>query len=159
MKTTPLDRIKGLLSFDKDAYWWNHYTDEEKALRRMDVWELAKVINDAQVSNLIGTTEKIIVAEHMLNARLAKIQSRPAWFAIWAGLLGVVGGALLNSSTQQHQEPVKYICECKDTSATQNPLNKVSDITPKDSATGNVHEEPIKGNEKQERQTDANNHP
>jgi hypothetical protein len=157
MKTTLLDRIKGLLSSDKDAYWWNHYTDEEKALRRMDVWELAKIINDAKVSNLVGTTEKIIVAEHMLNVRLAKIQSLPAWFAIFAGLLGVVGGALLNSSMQQPQEAVKCVCECKEASATQNPHNKSGDITSKSTATGNVHEEPINGNEKPERQPNTNN--
>lgn len=84
----------------------------------MDVLELARVINEASVKNTVGTTEKIIVAEHMLNVRLAKMQSRPAWYAIWAGLLGVAGVALLNSSLQQPQETVKCVCECKETSTT-----------------------------------------
>jgi len=72
-------RIRAFFARDKDAFWWNEATDEEKQLRRMDVWELAKVINEARVRNLAGEAEKLIVAEHMLNVRLAKIQATASW--------------------------------------------------------------------------------
>lgn len=119
MRTTLIDHIKSIFASDKNAYWFDHFTDEEKQLRRMDVWELAKVINEARVHNLVGSTEKIIVAEHMLNVRLAKIQARPAWYAIAGGLIGVVGGAFLTSALQKSDEQPKCVCECKHSGTVQ----------------------------------------
>lgn len=112
MRTTLIDRVKGFFARDKNAYWWDHWTDEEKQLRRMDVWQLAKVINEARVRNLAGEAEKLIVAEHMLSERLARIQARPGYIATVAGLAGVVGGAFLTSALQKHETPPKCVCEC-----------------------------------------------
>ena len=106
-------RIKGFFARDKDAYWWNHWTDEEKQLRRMDVWQLAKVINEARVRNLAGESEKLIVAEHMLSERLARIQARPGYIATVAGLVGMVGGAFLTSSLQNPDNQPKCVRECQ----------------------------------------------
>ena len=91
MRTKLIDRLKGFFARNKYAYWWCHWTDEEKQLRRMDVWQLAKVINEARIRNLAGEAEKLIVAEHMLSERLARIQARPGYIATVAGLVGVVG--------------------------------------------------------------------
>jgi hypothetical protein len=112
MCTTLIDRLKGLFSIDKYAYWWGHWTDEEKQLRRMDVWQLAKVINEARVRNLAGEAEKLIVAEHMLTERLARIQARPGYIAIVAGLVGVVGGAFLTSFLQKPETLPLCACDC-----------------------------------------------
>lgn len=89
-------RIRGFFARDKDAFWWNHFTDEEKKLRRMDVWELAKVINDARVRNLAGEAEKLIVAEYMLNMRLAKIQATASWGSGVLGFVGAIIGSALS---------------------------------------------------------------
>lgn len=106
-------RIRSLFARDKDAFWWNHFTDEEKQLRRMDVWQLAKVINEARVRNLAGEAEKLIVAEYMLSERLARIQARPGYIAVLAGLVGVVGGAFLTSALQKPDSQPKCVCECQ----------------------------------------------
>jgi hypothetical protein len=91
-------RIKSLFARDKEAFWWDHFTDEEKKLRRMDVWELAKVINEARVRNLAGEAEKLIVAEHMLNMRLAQIQAKASWGSGILGFIGAIIGASLSVS-------------------------------------------------------------
>lgn len=106
-------RIRAFFARDEFAFWWREFTDEEKKLRRMDAWELAKVINKAKVHN--NNAEKRIVAEHMLSERLARIQARPTYIAIIAGLIGVVGGAFLTSALQPAHEPSKCICECQRT--------------------------------------------
>ena len=109
------DRIKAFFSSDEETFWFNHFTDEEKALRHMDVWELAKVINEARVRNLAGEAEKLIVAEHMLNVRLAKIQAKASWGSGILGFTGAIIGASLsialasitqtnNNEVQAHQE-------------------------------------------------------
>ena len=91
-------RIRAFFSRDKQAFWWNHFTDEEKQLRRMDVWQLAKVINEARVRNLAGESEKLIVAEHMLNVRLAQIQAKASWGSGVLGFVGAIIGAALSVS-------------------------------------------------------------
>lgn len=107
MQHIPLSvRIKALFARDKEAFWWNHITDEEKKLRRMDVWELAKVINEARVRNLAGEAEKLIVAEHMLNMRLAQIQAKASWGSGVLGFVGaIIGSALSVSLTLVLQSP------------------------------------------------------
>jgi len=99
MQKIPISvRIRALFARDKEAFWWNHFTDEEKKLREMDVWELAQVINEARVHNLASEAEKLIVAEHMLNVRLAKIQATASWGSGLLGFIGAILGAALSVS-------------------------------------------------------------
>lgn len=112
MRATLIDRLKGFVARDKHAYWWEHWTDEEKQLRRMDVWQIAKIIHEARVRGLAGEAEKLIVAEHMLSERLARIQARPGYIATVAGLVGVVGGAFLTSALQKPETPPLCVCDC-----------------------------------------------
>ena len=93
MRITFFDRIKALFARDEYSYWFKHITDEEKELRRMDSWELAKVIHEANVHN--KNHEKRIVAEHMLQVRLVKMQNRAIYVSIIFGLIGVALGAVL----------------------------------------------------------------
>ena len=86
-------RIRSLLARDKDAFWWRHFTDEELALKRMDVWELAAVIEEAQVR--AGMERKKIVAEHLLAVRLAQIQATASWGSGLLGFFGAIIGAAL----------------------------------------------------------------
>lgn len=93
----PLDiRIKSIFAKDKAAFWWGHFTDEEKMLKSMDVWELAAVIQEANVR--FGMEKKKIVAEHMLNVRLAQIQSKASWGSGILGFVGAIVGAALSVS-------------------------------------------------------------
>lgn len=112
MQHIPLSvRIKALFARDKDAFWWSHFTDEEKQLRRMDAWQLAKVINEARVRNLAGEAEKLIVAEHMLNVRLAKIQATASWGSGVLGFVGaIIGAALSVALTLALQSPKEAPC-------------------------------------------------
>ena len=109
---TPLSiRIRSFFARDKDVFWWDHYTNEEKQLRRMDVWQLAKVINEARIRNLAGEAEKLIVAEHMLNVRLAKIQATASWGSGVLGFIGaIIGAALSVTLTMAIQNPKDVPC-------------------------------------------------
>ena len=138
-----LDNIRGFFARDKRAFWWKHFTDEEKKLRRMDVRQLAKVINDSRVRSLAGEAETLIIAEHMLRERIARIQSRPTWFAIWAGLAGVAGGAFLTSSLQPPNETNKCVCECKPAGTLQQPAQEPIKAVPAKPAVGNVIDVPV----------------
>jgi hypothetical protein len=93
MHITFFDRIKALFARDEYSYWFKHITDEEKELRRMDSWELAKVIHEANVQD--KNHQKRIVAEHMLQVRLVRMQNRAIYVSIIFGLIGVVLGAVL----------------------------------------------------------------
>lgn len=112
MQHIPLSvRIRALFSRDKEAFWWNHFTDEEMKLRRMDVWGLAKIINEARVRNLAGEAEKLIVAEHMLNVRLARIQATASWGSGVLGFAGAtIGAALSIALTMALQSPKDDPC-------------------------------------------------
>jgi len=113
-------RIRAFFASDKDAFWWNEATDEEKQLRRMDVWQLAKVINEVRVHNLAGEAEKLIVAEHMLNVRLAKIQATASWGSGVLGFVGaIIGAALSVSLTMALQSPQEAPCAPERTSEKQ----------------------------------------
>lgn len=106
MRTTPMDLVKSFFAWDKHAFWFEHFTDEEKQLRRMSVGELAKVINEARVRNLAGEAEKLIVAEHMLNVRLAKIQATASWGSGVLGFVGaIIGSAVSVALTMVLQSP------------------------------------------------------
>ncbi|WP_038150448.1 hypothetical protein [Thiomicrorhabdus chilensis] len=98
MRMTIADRFKALFANDEYDYWFKHFTDEEKKLRRMDSWELAKVIQEETGST--GDSSKRIVAEHLLQVRLVKLQNRATYIGIVFGLLGIVIGAFLNKLLQ-----------------------------------------------------------
>ena len=148
---TPLSvRIRSFFAIDKKAFWRDEITNEEKKLRRMDVWQLAKVIHEARVRNLAGESETLIVAEHMLRERIARIQSRPTWFAIWAGLAGIAGGAFLTSSLQPPNETNKCICECKTAGTLQQAAQEPIKAVPAKPAISNVINVPISSGKKQE---------
>lgn len=111
-------RIKAFFVRDKDAYWWNHFTDEEKALRRMDAWQLAKVIHEESVHQ--STPEKRIVAEHLLNMRLAKMQATASWGSGVLGFVGaIIGAALSVALTMALQSPKEVPCAPERTSEKQ----------------------------------------
>ena len=110
--STPFSvRIRSFFARDKYAFWCDHYTNEEKQLRRTDVWQLAKVINEARIRNLAGEAEKLIVAEHMLNVRLAKIQATASWGSGVLGFVGAIIGATLSVTlTMAIQNPKDVSC-------------------------------------------------
>jgi hypothetical protein len=113
-------KIRSFFAKDKDDFWWKHFTDEEKKLRRMDVWELAKVINEARVRNLAGEAEKLIVAEHMLNMRLAQIQAKASWGSGVLGFVGaIIGSALSVTLTMALQSPKDVVAISEHTSGKQ----------------------------------------
>ncbi|PAU89772.1 hypothetical protein CK507_02565 [Pseudomonas sp. WN033] len=98
MRITWADRIKALFARDEYSYWFALITDEEKELRRMDSWELAKVIHEESVHQT--NPERRIVAEHMLQIRVAKIQSRATYVSVVVGFLGVLAGVVLTTAIQ-----------------------------------------------------------
>lgn len=93
---TLLDRAKALFARNEFIYWFSHFTDEEKHLRRMNVWQLAEVIRQS-------TDEKQIVAEHFLNLRLIRLQNSAVLIAAVFSIMGAVIGALISSLMQQPQ--------------------------------------------------------
>jgi hypothetical protein len=121
-KITLLDRIRALFAKDKEEFWFKHFTDEEKELKRMDVWQLAKTISESRINNMVGAEEKCIVAEHMLNVRLAKIQAMPNYILIISGILCVFIGSYLNSFVNK---PQNCVCECPAKCASQNQVNNL----------------------------------
>jgi len=98
MRTTWADRIKSVFVKDRYDYWFEHFTDEEKELRRMDSWQLARVIHEETVSP--QHPEKRIVAEHMLQVRVAKIQARATYVNVIVGFIGILVGAALSAMLQ-----------------------------------------------------------
>lgn len=93
MKIPLTVRIQAFFARDEYAFWWSHFTDEEKKLARMDMWELAGVIEEA---NVRGMEKKRIVAEHMLGVRLAQIQAKASWGSGLLGFVGAIVGAGLS---------------------------------------------------------------
>lgn len=115
-------RIRSFFARDEHAFWRDHFTDDEKQLRRMDAWELATVIHEENIRQT--APEKRIVAEHMLNVRLATIQARATYISVVAGLVGIVGGAFLTSAFQKPDSPPKCVCECQHGSPVQQNVSK-----------------------------------
>jgi hypothetical protein len=64
----------------------------------MDSWQLARVIHEETVRP--QNTEKQIVAEHMLQVRVAKIQNRATYVSVVVGFIGILVGAALSSMLQ-----------------------------------------------------------
>ena len=92
MKRFPLRiRLKAFFSKDPNEEYFAYLTDKERELKEMDVWQLAGVIQEATVR---GNMEKErIVAEHLLSARVAQIQSKASWGAGVLGFIGAIIGA------------------------------------------------------------------
>ena len=114
MSGTPVtlfDRIGAFFARDKDDFWFNHYTSDEKAMSRMDAWQLAKVIHEANVRNTVDFAEKKIVAEYLLSARLARIQAKPNYIALCVAVVVGFGSAYLTATLQKSPEQAK--CECE----------------------------------------------
>jgi len=113
-------RIKAFFARDKKAFWWDHFTNEEKKLCRMDVWQLAEVINEARVRNIVGMEAKRIVAEHMLNVRLAQIQATASWGSGVLCFVGaIIGAAMSVALTSALQSPEEVKCNPERTSEKQ----------------------------------------
>lgn len=92
MKRFPLRvRLKALFSKDSYEVYFAHLTDREREIREMDVWELAGVVQEASVRP--NREKERIVAEHLLSARIAQIQSKASWGAGILGFLGALIGA------------------------------------------------------------------
>jgi len=92
MKSTKFDILKSYFHFDKRAYWWNKLSDYELQLSRMSLTELASEQNRTKVQNEI---ENSIIVEHILAARLARIQSRASWWSGWISFAGAMLAAAL----------------------------------------------------------------
>lgn len=93
MPRIPLSvRIRALFVRDSHAFWWNHFTDEERELRGMNARQLAAALHEAREQR---DNERQILVEHMLALRLARVQSRASWGSGTLGFAGAVLGAAL----------------------------------------------------------------
>jgi hypothetical protein len=52
--------------------------------------------------------QKHIVAERMLNMRLARIEARPGYLAVYATIAGVIGGAFLCQPTRRKVQALTH---------------------------------------------------
>lgn len=107
MRITLATRIRSLFARDKYSFWWNEITDEEKELARMDVWELAAVVQQTN-------QQRRVVAEHMLNARLANIQASASKWAGWVSAFGAVLASVASFYLGQlsASKPPEVACTC-----------------------------------------------
>lgn len=103
-------RIRSFFTRNKHNFWFDHFTNDEKQLRRMDAWQLATVIHEENICQT--APERRTVAEHMLNVRLVKIQNRATYFSIFFGILGVIIGVFLTTALQKPESHNKLSCEC-----------------------------------------------
>lgn len=99
MRITLTDRIRALFSKDEFDYWFKQFTDDEKEILRMDSWELAKVI--VEENNHNGNSQKRIIAEHMLQVRLIKLQNRATYISMFVGFAGIALGSFLTIMFQK----------------------------------------------------------
>ena len=93
MRISWFDYIRSFFTKDRAVFLFGVITDDEKQLKKMDCWELAKIIE--QESHTQGNKVKRIVAEHLLQVRLARIQSNAAYIAAIATIFGAVIGSLV----------------------------------------------------------------
>ncbi len=113
MKLTLSTRLKAIFARDKEDFWFQFFTDEELELRQMDTWQLAEVISEDKVINTSESEKKRIVAEHLLNIRLSKIQAKATWWSAIILLVGAIIGAsipLLFAAKSQRQSQVNINC-------------------------------------------------
>ena len=86
-------RLKAIFSKDPNELYFEYLTDRERTLKKMDVWELAELIQKARVRQNMETER--IVAEHLLSQRIAQIQSKASWGAGILGFCGAIIGAVV----------------------------------------------------------------
>lgn len=89
-------RFKALFVKDANELYFAYLNDEERELREMDVWQLARLIQKAETQGNLAVER--IVAEHLLSARLAQIQSKASWGAGLLGFLGALLGGVISFS-------------------------------------------------------------
>ncbi len=118
MRITLAARIRSLFASDRYSFWWNEITEEEKELAHMDVWELAAVVRQTN-------QHRRVVAEHMLNVRLANIQARASRRAGWVSAFGAVLAAVASFYLGQlfASKPPEVACTCNYRNE-QQPLEK-----------------------------------
>jgi hypothetical protein len=92
MSVSLIERVGTFFARDKEAYWWKLVTDYERSLSKMSLSELASELQRTQVRYETANT---IIVEHMLAARLARIQSRASWWSGWFGFAGAMLAAAL----------------------------------------------------------------
>ena len=92
MSESLIERIGAFFARDEEAYWWKLVTDYERSLSKMSLSDLASELQRTQVRNETANT---IIVEHMLAARLARIQSRASWWSGWLGFAGAMLAAAL----------------------------------------------------------------
>jgi len=91
-KTTKFDIFKSWFVRDKRSYWWNKFSDYELELSRMSLTELASELNRTKVR---GEPENTIIVEYILQARIARLQSRASWWSGWLSFAGAMIAAAL----------------------------------------------------------------
>lgn len=91
-KTTKFDIFKSWFVRDKRSYWWNKFSDYELELSRMSLTELASELNRTKVQ---VEPENTIIAEYILQARIARLQSRASWWSGWLSFAGAMIAAAL----------------------------------------------------------------
>lgn len=93
MPPSLVEKIRARLARDKNDYWWKSATDYELSLSKMSLSELARELQDMKVRKEVANT---IIVEHMLTARLVRIQSRASWGSGWLAFAGAVLAAALS---------------------------------------------------------------
>ncbi len=109
MSPSLIERIGAFFARDKGAYWWKLVTDYERSLSKMSLSELASELQRTQVRQETANT---IIVEHMLAARLARIQSRASWWSGWLGFAGAMLAAALTFYLGQRSADHTSKVEC-----------------------------------------------
>lgn len=129
MSESLLEKIGAFFASDKRAYWWKLLTDYERSLSKMSLSELASELQRTQVRNELANT---VIVEHMLAARLARIQSRAAWWSGWLGFSGAMLAAALTFYLGQLSADSAHKIECAHlhSSEEKSALKPVQSVVP-----------------------------
>ena len=151
MAESLIEKIGAFFARDKEAYWWKLVTDYERSLSKMSLSELASELQRTQVRHEKANT---IIVEHMLSARLARIQSRASWWSGWLGFAGAMLAAALTFYLGQRSadhtlkiEPAPV--QKSEEKSVQKPLQAVTPAitqTPADQRAVQPHERNGNGN-------------
>jgi len=153
MSPSLIEKIGAFIARDEDAYWWKLVTDYERSLSKMSLSDLASELQRTQVRQEAANT---IIVEHMLSARLARIQSRGSWWSGWLGFAGAMLAAALtfylgqwsaNHTTRPESAPVQKSEEKSVQVPVQEPVQTVIPaIKQTPSEPKQVHPQEGKGN-------------
>lgn len=122
-------RLKALFSIDKEKFWWNHYTNEERVLSEMDAKQLSSALSEAQMQN---NREREILVEHILSARLARLQSNASWGSGTLGFVGAIIGAALGAAMTASLSPnsdSRTIVRCEYSAPSAAPASQSAEKT------------------------------